>query len=241
MTRTRAVLLDAGHTLLYAHPDLGTVYAETTAALGVRLAPEVFVAAFGPAFQQHVKVYQASGHASDEQDYLMWRSITRGIWDRIPELRVVGFDAWFEALYRRFGEPDAWRLYDDVLDVLGDLRSRGLRLALVSNWDSRLKTIAEGLGLSALVDAMVISAVAGVRKPDPRIFRVALDALGVRPEEAVHVGDVPEEDVAGAVAAGVRPVLIRRSKKMLAAEVPPGVPVIEDLRQLERLLADEPA
>ena len=236
MSPVRAVLFDAGHTLLYAHPDLGTVYAETTAALGVRLAPETFVAAFAPAFREHVKVYQASGHASDEQDYLMWRAITRGIWEGIPELRTIGFDGWFEALYRRFGEAGAWRLYDDVLDVLRELRARGLRLAVVSNWDSRLQGIAEGLGLAGLVDAMVISAVAGVRKPDPGIFRVALDALKVRAEEAVHVGDLPEEDVAGALAAGVRPVLIRRSKKMLAAEVPPGVPVVEDLRGLVALL-----
>lgn len=236
MTRTRAVLLDAGHTLLYAHPDLGTVYAETTADLGLRLAPETFVAAFGPAFRQHVKVYQASGHASDEQDYLMWRAITRGVWEGIPELRTIGFDAWFEALYRRFGEAGTWRLYDDVLDVLRELRSRGLRLGVVSNWDSRLQGISDGLGLSPAVDAVVISAVAGVRKPDPGIFRVALDALGVRPEEAVHVGDLPEEDVAGALAAGVRPVLIRRSKKMLASEGPPGVPVIEDLRGLASLV-----
>lgn len=233
---TKAVFFDAGHTLLYAHPDLGTIYAEVTAALGVRLLPERFLEVFVPVFKETTGIYAQTLTASDAQDRAMWRDITRRIYDRLPDLTAIAFEGWFEGLYRRFGEPEAWRFYDDVEPVLRDLRSRGLKIGVISNWDTRLKTISEGLGLTALVDFLVISAEAGVRKPDPGIFRMALDRAGVRPEEALHVGDLPEEDAEGARRAGVRPVLIDRKRRVTPAAYPPGVPVVTSLRDLLSML-----
>jgi putative hydrolase of the HAD superfamily len=166
----------------------------------------------------------------------MWREITRRIYGRLPALAPIAFEAWFEALWRRFGEADAWRLYDDVESALGGLRARGLRLGVVSNWDTRLRGIAEGLGLARLVDFVVISAEAGVRKPDRRIFEAALARAGVAPEEALHVGDLPEEDAEGARRAGIRPVLIERRKRMLEAAAGPGVSVVRGLDELDALL-----
>jgi putative hydrolase of the HAD superfamily len=231
---TRAVFFDAGHTLLYAHPDLPTIYTDVTASLGVRLEPTSFAAAFGPAFKAGVKEYAPHGHASDAQDLAMWRGITRRIYDAVR--LDVPFETWFEALWTRFGAPSSWRLYEDVVDTLGALRGRGLKLGIVSNWDSRLRGIAEGLGLSELVDFLVVSAEAGVRKPDPGIFRLALEKAGVRPEEALHVGDLAEEDVLGAQRAGVRPALIERAKRMVDPTALPGVPIVRGLGELLALL-----
>ena len=104
---------------------------------------------------------------------------------------------------------------------------------MVSNWDSRLRRISDGMGLTALVDFLVISAEAGVRKPDPGIFHLACEKAGVRPEEALHVGDLAEEDVVGAQRAGVRAILIERSKRMVDPASLPGVPVVKSLRELE--------
>jgi putative hydrolase of the HAD superfamily len=233
---TKAVFFDAGHTLLYAHPDLGSVYAEATAAFGVRLPPERYAETFVPVFKETTKIYAESSSASDAQDLAMWRDITRRIYHRLPALADIPFDAWFEALYRRFGDPEVWKFYDDVEPALLDLRSRGLRVGIVSNWDTRLKSISDGLGLTRLVDFIVISAEVGVRKPDPRIFRMALDKAGVRPEEAIHVGDLPEEDAEGAKRAGVRPVLIDRRKRITPAVVPSDVPVVTSLSELIDLL-----
>ena len=233
---TRAVFFDAGHTLLYAHPDLGTVYAEATAAFGVRLEPGRYAETFVPVFQETTKIYAATSTASDAQDVAMWRDITRRIYDRLPPLKGIPFDDWFEALYRRFGSPDAWKFYDDVETVLRDLRARGLKIGVVSNWDTRLKKISDGLGLTPLVDFIVISAEVGVRKPDPGIFRMALDRAGVRPEEAIHVGDLLEEDVEGARRAGVRPVLIDRKKRITAGAKPADVRVVSSLAELAALL-----
>ena len=233
MSRIRAVFFDAGHTLLHPHPDLGSVYVETTEALGARVPAEAFREAFRPAFAESVARHRATPHASDAQDRAMWREITAGIHGAIPALGAVPFERWFEALYVRFGAPSTWRLYGDVEASLAALRARGLRLAVVSNWDTRLRGIAEGLGLAAQVDAVVISAEAGVRKPDPGIFRIALERAGVGADEALHVGDLAEEDVEGARRAGLRAVLIERTPGRGA---PPGVPLIRGLAELEALL-----
>src|SRR5207245_2297756 len=95
------------------------------------------------------------------QDVAMWRDITRRIYDRLPPLAAIPFDGWFDALYRRFGDPEAWRFYDDVEKVLVDLRARGLQLGIISNWDTRLKSICDGLGPTRPRE-----------KPDPRLPRV---------------------------------------------------------------------
>ncbi len=233
---TRAVFLDAGHTLLYAHPDLGTIYTQVTVEFGVELPPARFAAVFGPVFKVAVQEYASHSHASDAQDFAMWRSITGRIHEALPELAGVDFEAWFQALYRRFGEASAWSVYDDVVPVLRRLRERGLILGVVSNWDSRLQAISDGLGLTDLVDFLVISARAGVRKPDPGIFRQALEQAGVAPDEALHVGDVPEEDIDGARRAGIRGVLIERRARLPGHPAPAGTPLIRSLHELEALL-----
>jgi putative hydrolase of the HAD superfamily len=100
--------------------------------------------------------------------------------------------------------------YPEVPGVLDALRRRGDRLAVVSNWDVSLHEVLERTGLAAAFDAVVVSAELGFAKPDPRPFARALDLLGVDAEHALHAGDQVDEDVAGAEAAGVRPVLVAR-------------------------------
>ena len=81
---------------------------------------------------------------------------------------------------------------------------------MVSNWDISLPRVLERCGLSGLVDDTVTSAGVGARKPEPEIFTAALAVAGAAPDEVIHVGDTAEEDVAGAAAAGIRPLLIDR-------------------------------
>jgi putative hydrolase of the HAD superfamily len=90
-----------------------------------------------------------------------------------------------------------------ALETLRSLRARGIELAVVSNWDVGLAEHLERLGIGGLFSTVVTSAEAGAAKPDPAVFRVALDRLGVKPERALHVGD-EDEDEQGAVAAGMR-------------------------------------
>ena len=100
--------------------------------------------------------------------------------------------------------------YPDAPPALDGLRARGLRLLCVSNWDVSLAEVLERCGLRTALDGVVCSAAAGARKPDPRIFAAALGEAGCEAGEALHVGDTPEEDVAGAEAAGIRALLLDR-------------------------------
>jgi putative hydrolase of the HAD superfamily len=100
--------------------------------------------------------------------------------------------------------------YPDVVPALRELRDRGQRLVAVSNWDCSLPRVLERCGLGDLLDGAVSSAIAGACKPDPAIFAPALELAGCGPDQALHVGDTPGEDVAGARAAGIRPLLIDR-------------------------------
>jgi putative hydrolase of the HAD superfamily len=100
--------------------------------------------------------------------------------------------------------------YPDAAPALGALRDRGLRLIVVSNWDYALPRVLERCGIERMLDGVVTSAEAGARKPDPAIFTAALELAGCEAGEALHVGDTAEEDVAGATAAGIRPLLIDR-------------------------------
>jgi putative hydrolase of the HAD superfamily len=118
-----------------------------------------------------------------------------------------------------------FRAYPEVPTVLERLRAGGARLAVVSNWDVSLHDVLERTRLRALVDAVVISAELGAAKPDPAIFRAALERLGARAADAIHVGDSVEHDVAGARAAGIEAVLVARN----GDQPPDGVRVVGSL------------
>jgi len=122
--------------------------------------------------------------------------------------------------------------YDDVAPTLAELRARGLKLIVVSNWDRSLHEALAATGLAGLVDGAISSAEAGSAKPDPAIFAQALALAGTR--AAVHVGDTADADVAGARAAGLRAVLIDRDGQ---APQTAGVPVIASLAELPALLS----
>ena len=121
-----------------------------------------------------------------------------------------------------------FRPYPEVPGVLRALRERGVRLVVVSNWDVSLHDVLERTGLRPLVDTVVISAELGVAKPDPAIFRAALDRLGADAKGALHVGDSVEHDVVGARAAGIDAVLVARN----GAAPPEGVRTIASLAEL---------
>lgn len=107
---------------------------------------------------------------------------------------------------------NAATLYEDTVPTLQHLRDTGLKLAIVSNWDTPLDPLTERLGIAHYFDIIVASHDARVRsaKPDPHIFNYTLAAIGVSAEDAVHVGDTYEADIIGARNVGIRPILIDR-------------------------------
>ena len=121
--------------------------------------------------------------------------------------------------------------FPDVAPAFHDLRGRGLRLAVASNWDCSLPNWLARTGLGELVDGVASSAVVGAAKPAPDVFLEALRLAGVRPEEALHVGDSLENDVEGARSAGIRPLLLVRH-----GEAPAGVEAVRSLLEVPSLV-----
>jgi putative hydrolase of the HAD superfamily len=124
--------------------------------------------------------------------------------------------------------------YPDVVPALKRMRGAGLRLVVVSNWDVSLHDRLAETGLARLVDGAIASAELGVAKPAPAIFAHALTMAGVPASEALHAGDSPREDVEGARAAGVEPVLLARDPRSAAPE---GVRVARSLAEVADLVA----
>jgi FMN phosphatase YigB (HAD superfamily) len=124
-----------------------------------------------------------------------------------------------------------FEVFEDAWTLLRACRHRGIATAVVSDWDCALPDHLAVLGLADLVDVVVVSSEIGVAKPDARIFRAALDRIGVAPESALHCGDDPVRDLDGAARAGVRGVLLDRS-----ASYPGVIPRITSLDQLVSLV-----
>ena len=119
--------------------------------------------------------------------------------------------------------------FDDARGALLAARAQGIWVVAVSNWDVSLLEVLEQTGLAPLLDGAVSSAAIGVAKPSPAVFDHALALAGARAADAVHVGDSPSEDVAGALAAGIEPVLIDRAGD---GERVAGVRTIRGLHEL---------
>ncbi|NBE54374.1 HAD family hydrolase [Streptomyces boluensis] len=130
---------------------------------------------------EHLAQVFATRDESAELHRAAYTGLSRQVELPAPELH--------DALYARHMTPAAWRPYPDTAEVLASIEERGLRIAVVSNigWD--LRPVFRAHGLDGYVDAYVLSYEHGVQKPDPRLFSVACEALGVAPREALMVGD----------------------------------------------------
>jgi putative hydrolase of the HAD superfamily len=219
----RAILLDALGTLVRFEPPAPLL----RAALQQR-GVEVSEAAAEAAIRAEIAYYRA--HLHEGRDAASLADLRERSAEAMrPVLGVDGplTDALLAAL--RF------HAYPDAPPALRALQARGLRLVVVSNWDVSLHARLEETGLAALVDGAVASAELGVAKPDGAIFAHALELAGVPPAAALHVGDSAREDVEGALAAGLRAVLVVRDGARGAP--PPGVPAITSLAELPALCA----
>ncbi len=119
--------------------------------------------------------------------------------------------------------------FADAVPALRAWRASGLRLVVVSNWDVSLHDVLRRTRLDVLLDGVVCSADVGRSKPDPAVFFAALELAGVAAQEAVHIGDSVEEDVAGARAAGIEPWLLLRDGAR--AQAPAGTRTLASLRE----------
>jgi putative hydrolase of the HAD superfamily len=215
----RCILLDAMGTLLTFEPPA----AHLRAALRERTGSDVGEEAAGRAIRAEIAYYRAHLHEGSDEAGL--DTLRRASAEAMrPEL---GLDVGGEVLTEALLDSLRFVAFPEVADALADLRGRGIALVVVSNWDVSLHERLDETGLSPLLDGAICSAEAGVAKPDPAIFERALAVAGAAPGEAWHVGDSLREDVEGARAAGIDPVLVAR-----VGAPPPGVRFVRGLHEL---------
>jgi putative hydrolase of the HAD superfamily len=216
----RAVFFDVGNTLIYPHPSVSEVCREILAEDG-----HVHDLSAIESLMPLVDEYYEDRYRTDDT---FWtdEGETSEVWVGMYSLmcRRLGIEDESEKIARRvydaFGSAERWRAYDDVARAFERLRGRGLALGAISNWDRRLESLLAGLGIGSQLEVTVCSAAVGLRKPDPRIFELACERLGVEPAQAAHVGDHHYADVLGATAAGLSPVLIDRHGGNEVRDVP---------------------
>jgi putative hydrolase of the HAD superfamily len=198
-----AVLLDALGTLV----DFEDPAPLLRAALAERHGVRVSEAAARDAVRAEIAVYRAEHGAAGDRATLaaLRRRCAAVVRD------ALGVDVDLEALTPTVVGAFRFTAFPEVPAVLDALRARGHALAVVSNWDVSLHDVLEQTGLRPYFGAVVVSAEVGAAKPDPEPFRRALAALGAGASGALHAGDRLDEDVAGARAAGVTPVLVDRT------------------------------
>ena len=132
---------------------------------------------------------------------------------RLGGVPAERMDVVRDCLYRMHRERHLWcSVQERTPEALARLKEAGIRLGIVSNSDGRVEQALLAAGLREYFDVVIDSSLVGIEKPDPAIFRAALDALSVSPEEALYVGDLYDVDVVGARAAGIEAVLLTSSE-----------------------------
>jgi len=210
----RGLLLDAGGVLV--RPSFARV-SEALGSRGVAVDPARLAAAEPLAKRELDQAPSAGGGSDAERGWRYFNLVLA----HAGVARSPATDAALEDVKAGHDRSNLWEdVPDGVRDSLTRFRARGLRLAVVSNANGTVRALLERLALARFFEAILDSAVEGVEKPDPRLFRLALGRLGIGPEDAVHVGDLYGVDVTGARSAGIRPILLDEAGLYEGADCP---------------------
>ena len=223
----RAVTIDALGTLVRMHPPGPRLREQLRRVAGVEVSEEEASAGFAAEISYYLEHHvEGNREGLDELRNRCAAVLREALGLQEVDLALVR-EAMLGALH--------FEAFPDAEPALREVRSHGLRLVAASNWDSSLPEVLERTGLAPLLDGVISSADAGATKPAPQLFRMALEVAEAEPDAALHVGDSPDKDVDGALALGMRAVLIERD-----GGAPPGVtvPVITTLSQLPSLVLD---
>jgi putative hydrolase of the HAD superfamily len=210
----KAILFDAAGTLFYLTKTVGDHYAYVSREIGLDLDARQLDRAFHTAWQQMPRRPAIDGPREND-DKGWWHELVGRVFDQVaPSLSKLDRDNFFEIAYEHFAEAGVWKLYPEVLDALEQLRER-FQLAVISNFDGRLRLILQNLGISKYFAHVFISSELGADKPDLEIFHRALKLMQLNANEVLHVGDDPERDWKAAKEAGLLVFQLDRPKNSL--------------------------
>ena len=208
---TKAIFLDVGGTLLELG-DPESAYAEILDQYGYPATREQIGAWIRKAQEETGPVVSSGSglsfkvSASEEQarreDLIAVFLREAGVKKHVDSCRQEIWDSWVRT--------PVFRLFPETLPLLRGLKESGFLVGAVSNWEPRLQELCENLGIAQYFDFMVVSEAQGYAKPGMRLFELALERAATRPEEVIHVGNDPVEDIEPAESLGIRAVLLQR-------------------------------
>jgi putative hydrolase of the HAD superfamily len=210
----KAIFFDAVGTLFYLTQTVGDHYARVASDIGLTLDAAKLDRAFH-SVSKNMPVRTAIDGPRENDDKDWWRELVDLVLaEAAPSLSKLDRDNFFEIAYEHFTEAGVWELYPEVPGVLKKVAPR-FQLAVISNFDGRLRFILEHLGISKFFADIFISSELGADKPDPEIYRRALEFIGLKPNEVLHVGDDPKRDWEAASEAGFSIFRLDRPKNSL--------------------------
>jgi putative hydrolase of the HAD superfamily len=189
------ILFDAVGTLIEPDPPVEVAYhnAASLGRGGTHLTPEMIRYRFKDFLQEATRVQMAEhqGRTSEEYELNRWSRVVRGV----LELDAVRGEIIFTKLWQHFGEPWHWKLFPDVEPTITELRRRGYRVGIASNFDQRLLNVCRGHAGLADIEPIFVSSQVGWSKPAPQFYRQIESATNLAPEKILLVGDDWENDV----------------------------------------------
>ena len=213
-TSLKAIFFDAVGTLFYLNGTVGDHYALVGSEVGLNLDARELERAFHAAWKK-MPQRAAIDAPRENDDKVWWRDLVDLVLDQVaPSLSEWDRDNFFEVAYEHFAEAGVWELYSEVPRVLEELWPR-FQLAVISNFDGRLRLILEHLGISKFFGHIFISSELGADKPDRAIYRRALKFIDLKPNEVLHVGDDPKRDWEAASTAGLLVFRLDRQRNSL--------------------------
>jgi putative hydrolase of the HAD superfamily len=215
MERPKVIFLDAVGTLFGVKGSVGEVYSQIAQEFGVEVSAETLNKTFIQSFKASPPpiFIDAEIHDIPQREFDWWRIIALSTFEGAGVLKEFpDFSSFFSELYIHFGTAEPWFVYPDVLPSLMNWRRLGVELGVLSNFDSRIYSVLQSLGLREFFASVTISTQVHAAKPDPQIFAIALEKHNCPPEAAWHIGDSIVEDYQGAKAAGMRGIWIDREQ-----------------------------
>lgn len=209
----KAVFFDLYYTLIRFEMPWPVLQAQIARDSGVVVAPEAIQLAMAQADSfWREQIAGAEGKLSPEEK--------RGLYAQYQQLILhkAGIEVSLDVALKIFEKLRQYDrkvvLYDDAIPTLTRLKGRGIILGLISNYDGDMNALVHELGIASYLDFCVNSRAVGADKPDPVIFRAALERAGVKANEAIHVGDQYSSDVVGAQGVGIKALLLDRRDRM---------------------------
>lgn len=209
--KLEVIFFDAAGTLFEVRGSVGEIYSRIASQYDCEADAEQLQQNFARWFRLQPPMAFPAGTDEDklhEMEKGWWSNLVRAVFADCGTF--PHFDEFFDDVFDQFRKPELWHVYDDVVPTLTELKRRGFRLGVLSNFDSRLDDVLRGCELGQFFDSVHISTRVGAAKPDPLIFDTALAHHNIEARQAWHVGDSLREDIEGAEAAGIRGVLLDR-------------------------------